>query len=250
LSNPQPPRFSLWIWIQDHWASSLSVLGPFALASSSIWQMVDAGKWQWTFGSLTILGVGMSLSGGIAQIALTPGNKTLQMSLKQSEDERGKLSQNNQTSFRSAISDELLILYDILNLENSGRISFYHDDDVNKKLKLLGQYSRDRRFDEDFTYCCNYDEGALGVAWARQNGFYFEDNLPMDIESYCQMCVNQLNINIEVAQNLRIKSRTICIRPIKNFNRRKTSALVFESVNPQAGLFHSKQRDQSFESKA
>ncbi len=196
--------------------------------------MIDAGKWKSTFGSLTILGVVMSLSGGIAQIALTPGNRTLQISLRQSEDERGKLSENNQTSFRSAISDELLILYDILNLENLGRISLYHDDDVNRKLKLLGQYSRDRRFDEDFTYFCNYDEWALGVAWVRQNGFYFEDNLPMDIESYCQMCVNQWNMNIEVANNLRMKSRTICIRPIKNFNRRKTSALVFESVNSQA----------------
>jgi hypothetical protein len=195
--------------------------------------MVDASKWQWTFGSLTILGVGMSLSGGIAQIALTPGNKTLQMSLKQSEDERGRLSQNNQTSFRSAIKDELLILSDILEFSNSERISLYHDDE-NGKLLLLGQYSRDRKFDEKFTYFFNYNEGALGVSWVGQNGISFEDNLPIDIENYCQMCVNRWNMNIDIAMKLKMKSRTICVRPIRNFDRHKTAALVFESVQANA----------------
>jgi hypothetical protein len=194
--------------------------------------MAVDGKWRWTFGSLTILGLLMSLFGGIGQIILTPGNKTLQISLKKLEDERGKQSQNNETSFQSAISDELLTLSDILHFGDSERISLYYDD--SRRLAMLGRYSENTEFNRRGRGFCNYEEGVLGIAWVNCDGKAFEDNFPDDSERYVQMCSNSLNMNIDTARRLRMKSRTICIRPIKNFDKHKTAALVFESMNPNA----------------
>jgi hypothetical protein len=81
LSNSPETPLKLKLWLQDYWASSLATLGPLILAISNIWQMVDAGKWKPTFGTVTVIGIVMSLIGGIGQMLLTPGNKTLQILL-------------------------------------------------------------------------------------------------------------------------------------------------------------------------
>jgi hypothetical protein len=180
--------------------------------------MVADGKWKWTFGTLTLVGLVMSLLGGIGQIVLTPGNKTLKISLKKSEDERGKLNQHNevnQKGFQSAIRDELLTLSDILNWGDSECISLYYD--VGGKLLRLGCYSGNSQLEAKTSSSCNYGENFLGKAWL-QGGRAFRNSA----------------LSTDSTQSLDMEIKTCCVRNIKDFNRRNVAVLLFESVNSNA----------------
>jgi hypothetical protein len=195
--------------------------------------MVDAGKWKPTFGTVTVIGIVMSLIGGIGQMLLAPGNKTLQISLRESEDERGRLSLSSETSYQTVFRDELYTLFGILGFGESERISLYHES--SGTLIMLGRYSENTEFDKKGRGICNYGEGVLGSSWVTCNGRAFVNDLPEDAEDYAQKCFDDFGMDINIARKLRMKSRTICVRPIKNLSyNQKIAALVFESVNPNA----------------
>jgi hypothetical protein len=238
-SNP-PNQRRVPIWIQDYWGSLLvTLVGPLLLLIASIWQMVNSGKWFLPVGFLTALGGLISIIGGVRQIFTAPGNGRLLLRVQQLEASLVSINQKNVRNYQTIIKDELFSLSGILEFRESERISLYLGsklddesqlDDGSKQLIMLGRYSANSEYDKKGRGLLTYNppEGVLGHAWYEHDGSLF-------VSSFDYLSRDNLqrwNLDQSVVEKFRMRSQTICVRPIKNDDyNHKTAALVFESIN-------------------
>ncbi|MDP9331101.1 MAG: hypothetical protein M3P11_10745 [Actinomycetota bacterium] len=136
---------------------------------------------------------------------------------------------------RDACDSQLATLANhLLRLNDTDRISLYkHERDI---FVISGRYSKNPEYAKPGRPFYPDSEGCIMRAW--QQGEAFVDDLP-DPEShqdaYVADLVNNWQMPLETAQNLRMKSRTLYARALEDpSGMNRTAVLVVESVEVAA----------------
>lgn len=117
-----------------------------------------------------------------------------------------------------------------LNFSFTERISVYKHD--GKAFVMTGRYSRDPDFNKRGRVVYTDNEGCIGRAW--HTGEAFEANLPdpaVDLEAYVERVASDWGMPMNVARELRMKSRSLAAFAITDpRGDRPIAVIVFESI--------------------
>lgn len=213
--------------LKEQWAGLLSLIGSIIIVIVGALPSITKGEIKGATLSFFWIGVFFSIFGGILAIVLRPSLQGYKDKIKSLLDEK----EDYQEKFQKIINDELYILFKVLGFKDSERINLFKHDGSGQ-LILIGRRSSNPEFEKKGRSFYPEDKGVLGYSWIQGENIYVFD-LPPEEFPYAQACVENWDMQRNVAFDLRMKSRSIGAVVIRN-DSSKLAVLVFESTSPNA----------------
>lgn len=224
--------------IEEVWPSIASIVGTIVLALAPIW--IGTPNFSWAKfassypGIAMVIGVLLSLVGGIQNARITLATSKLKEDCHTITSAYNKAVEDQDTAFREVIRVLLIELAIELKLSDRERISFYlHDGD--KDFEMVGRFSKNPEFNKASRTKYPDQEGCLAKAW--RSGFAHEANIPdpdQDLKAWSEWQFEKWRIPKKTSKVLRMKSRCIAAGACENPDGTRVGVIVVESTHPTA----------------